>query len=379
MDYLKLVAQRESSLSQYAKRSSECAGRKESLSPSDKRTEFQRDTHRILHSLPFRRLKHKTQVFFAPLNDHICTRMEHALHVVSISSTICTNLGLNVDLAEAIALAHDIGHAPFGHKGEDVLDKLSKESWLHGFVHEAQSLRVIDRFIEKDGPLNLTYEVRDGVVCHCGEKYDQIIRPENSKDIKSVETSAAKQQLPATLEGCVVRMADRIAYLGRDFEDAVEARIIKSTDLPKDVYERLGKNNSEFIGNFINDILQESGDKNIVALSDGVFKSMQALVSFSLEKIYKSKQIQSQFQRIEIMLRDLFENFYSLIQETKRGIDIGNNYRSYFHQVFFQFLKDMKYSKEEKDAQIVIDFLAGMTDNFAIRAFQDLFLVSPPV
>ncbi|MGB8706355.1 MAG: HD domain-containing protein [Dehalococcoidia bacterium] len=378
MNYLQLVAKREKNLSQYAKQSNECIGRKKRLPPSDKRTEFERDTHRILHSLPFRRLKHKTQVFFAPKNDHICTRMEHALHVASISSTICINLDLNVDLAEAIALAHDIGHAPFGHIGETVLNKLSKENDLRDFMHEAQSLRVIDRFREKGNTLNLTYEVRDGVVCHRGEKFDQSIQPDRKKNIKAVESSDAKQQLPATLEGCVVRVADRIAYLGRDFEDATEAQIIRQDDLPGEVSKSLGKNNSEIIGTLIDDVIINSRADSI-NMSNEVFAGMEAFRSFNYERIYNSKPVQSQAQRIEGMLRDLFNTFYELVRETKRGKDIRNNYRGDFYQVFFEFLRDMQYSKEETDAQIIIDFLAGMTDNFAIRAFQDLFLISPPV
>jgi dGTPase len=379
MNYLQLVAEREKNLSSYAKRSSECIGRKKYLPSSDKRTEFERDTHRILHSLPFRRLKHKTQVFFAPKNDHICTRMEHALHVASISSTICTNLHLNVDLAEAIALAHDVGHAPFGHIGETVLNKLSKENNLPDFMHEAQSLRVIDRFREKGNTLNLTYEVRDGVVCHCGEKFDQSIQPDRKKNIKAVKPSDAKQQLPATLEGCVVRVADRIAYLGRDFEDAAEAQIIRQDDLPGEVSKSLGQNNSEIIGTLIDDVIINSRDGDSINLSDEVFAGMEAFRSFNYDRIYNSRPVQSQAQRIEGMLRDLFNTFYELVRETDRGKNKRNNYRGDFHLVFFEFLGDMQYSKEEIDAQIVIDFLAGMTDNFAIRAFQDLFLISPPV
>ena len=379
MNYLQLVAKRENNLSQYAKQSNECKGRKKRLPLSDKRTEFERDTHRILHSLPFRRLKHKTQVFFAPKNDHICTRMEHALHVASISSTICINLDLNVDLAEAIALAHDIGHAPFGHIGETVLTKLSRENALPDFMHEAQSLRVIDRFREKGNTLNLTYEVRDGVVCHCGEKFDQSIKPNRKKNIKDVKPSDAKKQLPATLEGCVVRVADRIAYLGRDFEDAVEAEIVRQNDLPGKVSKNLGKNNSAIIGTLIDDIITNSRYNDSISLSNKVFAGMEAFRSFNEEKIYYSKPVQSQAPRIEGMLRDLFNTFYELVRETKRGKKIRNNYHGDFHGVFFEFLRDMQYSRKETDAQIVIDFLAGMTDNFAIRAFQDLFLISPPV
>jgi dGTPase len=167
-DYLEVVRKREAHFSSYAKRSTDCVGRKRPLELDSHRTEFERDCHRILHSLPFRRLRHKTQVFFAPKNDHICTRMEHALHVASIASTICNHLDLNTTLAEAIALAHDLGHPPFGHLGEKALNKIHKQYKLPCFVHEAQSLRIIDHFKDRahNYTLNLTYEVRDGVVCH---------------------------------------------------------------------------------------------------------------------------------------------------------------------------------------------------------------------
>lgn len=170
------------------------------------RTDFQRDCHRILHSLPFRRLKHKTQVFFAPLDDHICTRMEHSLHVASVASTICLRLGLNSTLAEAIGMAHDLGHPPFGHAGEEALKLIHEKYKLPIFKHEAQSLRVIDLFKDKLHPeaLNLTYEVRDGVVSHSGEKPDKEVRPDIERDIKLVKPDDADHITPATLEGCVV-------------------------------------------------------------------------------------------------------------------------------------------------------------------------------
>lgn len=380
-DYLEAVRKREARFSDYARRSTECVGRRRPLTPDARRTEFERDCHRILHSLPFRRLRHKTQVFFAPKNDHICTRMEHALHVASIASTICNHLDLNATLAEAISLAHDLGHPPFGHLGERALNEIHKRYKLSHFVHEAQSLRVIDHFKDRahNYTLNLTYEVRDGVVCHYGEGQEQSLQPDRGKNIETVEPDAARKQKPGTLEGCVVRMSDRIAYLGRDFEDAVEAGIIKPGALPRDVEESLGKSNSEIVGSLTHDVIQQSKGLDKIQLSDEKFASYTKLKHFNIQKIYESRKLTTQYRRIHIILRDLFDLFYEVTRKTKRGQEKRDQYDGYMYKVFYEFLDDMQYPDEEVDAQIVSDFVAGMTDNFAIRAFQELFLVSPPV
>jgi len=380
-DYLDVVRKREAHFSSYAKHSIDGAERKRPLDPDNHRTEFERDCHRTLHSLPFRRLRHKTQVFFAPKNDHICTRMEHALHVASISSTICNHLDLNTTLAEAIALAHDLGHPPFGHLGEEALNKIHELHKLPRFVHEAQSLRVIDNFKDRahNYTLNLTYEVRDGVVCHYGEGYEQSLQPDREKDIKSVELTAARKQKPATLEGCVVRMSDRIAYLGRDFEDAVEAEIISKAELPEDVGEKLGKSNSQIVRTLVHDVIQASKGLDKIQFSDALFPYYMKLKNFNYRKIYRNRKLISQFERIYMILKDLSDLFYKVRKETKRSRGKRDRYDGYMHKVFYEFLDDMKYPTEAQDAQIVSDFVAGMTDNFAMRAFEELFLISPPV
>ena len=381
-DYRGLLDEKERTyFSQYATLSSQCLGRKRFLVPDSHRSEFERDCHRILHSLPFRRLKHKTQVFVAPKNDHICTRMEHALHVASICSTICIHLGLNVTLAEAISLAHDLGHPPFGHAGEEALSKIHEDYSLSAFAHEAQSLRVIDNFKDRahNYTLNLTYEVRDGVVCHWGEPNEQSLRPDREKDIKAVDTTAARHEYPGTLESCVVRVADQIAYLGRDFEDAVEAGIIERDCLPSEIKCCLGESNSEIIGTLVHDTIQESKEVDRIQFSDNVFTGFTQLKDFNYEKIYKSKEIDGQSGRIENILRDLFDAFFEAITEARRGQENRRCYEGYYYRVFFEFLDDMEYPENGVDAQIVSDFVAGMTDNFAIGAFQDLFLISPPV
>lgn len=379
-DYPEEIKEIEDRFSEYATRSTACLGRKRQLTMDSHRTEFERDCHRVIHSLPFRRLKHKTQVFVAPKNDHICTRMEHAMHVASISSTICTRLHLNVTLAEAIALAHDLGHPPFGHAGEDALKEIHRSCELPAFMHEAQSLRVIDNFKDRahNYTLNLTYEVRDGVVCHCGEEVEQRVEPDRNKDMTGVEMAAARCQRPGTLEGCVVRMADSIAYLGRDLEDAIEAGIIKKSDIADDI-KPLGDNNSEIIGTLIRDVIQQSKGVDSIRFSDEVFVGFKALKNFNYYKIYKSNQVNGQSGRISNILQDLFYLFLAAVKETSRGNENKNCYEGYYYTVFFNFLEDMEYTASEKDAQIVSDFIAGMTDNFAIRAFQDLFLISPPV
>lgn len=380
-DYYKSLSERERHFSEYATRSDKCSGRKNCLKKDSNRTEFERDYHRVLHSLPFRRLKHKTQVFYAPQNDHICTRMEHALHVASISSTICIHLDLNVDLAEAIALAHDLGHPPFGHVGEESMNRINGKYKLGAFSHEAQSLRVIDNFKDKahDYTLNLTYEVRDGVVCHCGELNEQSVEPNRQKDITLVDCTAARNQNPGTLEGCVVRIADRISYLGRDLEDAIEAEIITQEDIPHELTDYLGESNSEMIGKLIGDVIKESKWLDKITFSDNTAEIINKLKDFNTSAIYKNIKITKQKNRINNIIEDLYETFYQAITETNRGKQKKNGYDGDYYNIFFDFLKDMDYSDTEADAQIVSDFIAGMTDNFAIRAYQYLFLLSPPV
>lgn len=379
MGYLDSVAEtEEKSLSQYAKKSIECVGRKTDLTPDPNRTEFERDIHRILHSWPFRRLRNKAQVFYAPKNDHICTRLEHALHVASISKTICKHLKLNCDLAEAISLAHDLGHPPFGHIGEKILKKIHRNRHLPVFKHEAQSLRIIDRFSRNGQTLNLTYEVRDGVVCHCGEKLAKRISPDRKKDITLVEPYVARLQRPATLEACVVRFADIISYLGRDYEDATTAEITRKR-LPPEVTRVLGNTNREIIHKLICDIVQNSKEKDAIIFSDEVYSAIKSLYKFNIDNIYENKRITGQFDRIEQMLYDIFYLFLEVVEYSKRGKIKPRRYHGEAIIVFYEFLHDMNYSPREPNKQIVSDFVAGMTDIYATRVYQEMFLVSPPV
>jgi dGTPase len=369
-EYTKRIEELEGDFERWAKRSTKSLGRKYPLSDSPFRTPFERDTHRILHSLPFRRLKHKTQVFFAPNNDHICTRIEHSLHVASIAVTVCKRLYINPTLAEAIALAHDLGHPPFGHLGEVAMRAICRSNSLPHFKHEAQSLRVIDEFQNTfHDRLNLTFEVRDGVVCHWGEKDESDLVPAYRKNIKNVDVTAARKQRPATIEGCVVRICDTISYLGRDFEDACMAGLLKEDDLPDEIKNSLGQNNSEIIGSLVDDLVENSLNQKSLHFSKKIYKAMILMKAFNRKKIYESEELVSQQPRISVILRQLFNHFSKDLENIKERHDDD------YCRDFADFIKQMDYSDEVSAPQKVIDFLSGMTDNYALSCFESLIYV----
>lgn len=389
-DYEEKIRKLEDHFAPYAKRSTESLGRKNEISEDPFRTPFERDFHRVLHSLPFRRLKHKTQVFFSPKDDHICTRMEHSLHVSSISSTVCKRLDLNATLAESIAIAHDLGHPPFGHAGEKAIAQIQAEysgkdkaNELPPFKHEAQSLHVIDCFRNKlHEPLNLTYEVRDGVVCHWGELNEDSLKPQYDKDLKSVDITAARNQRPATIEGCVARMADTISYLGRDFEDACMAELIRPEDLPSDLRSTLApdanKNiNSQIIGTLINDLVDNSKEQDHLKFSDNISSAMKTMKDFNNQKIYWHPKLSGQERRIYLILNELFGYFLDILGDSNKFSKIIDEPQADLsRRVFAEFLDDMNYHPNYTNkAQTVTDFIVGMTDNFALTCFEDLFYV----
>ncbi len=312
-------------LSPYAKRSADSLGRNRAEEKCDFRTDFQRDRDRIIYSNSFKRLKNKTQVFFAPEGDHYITRLTHTLDVSQIARSIARSLSLNEDLAEAIALGHDLGHTPFGHVGERLLAKLSS----HGFLHNEQSLRVVD-VIEKNGRgLNLTQEVRDGILNH---------------------KSSGK---PSTLEGEAVSLADRIAYINHDIEDAIRAGILKAEDLPKDAVALLGNATKTRINTAIADIYKTSLGQPYVRMSDEIMQATNRLRSFMFERVYElaNKSIQ---ERSERMLTQLFEYFMAHAERLP--------------QPYLQLL-----DRDEKEI-VVCDYLSGMTDRYAISVFESLFI-----
>ena len=279
----------------------------------DIRGSYYRDTTAIIHSSPFRRLKHKTQVFYAPSNDHICTRMEHVLHVASIASTICRPLGLDTELAWAIGMGHDLGHTPFGHTGEKIISSLCTQRGLEPFEHEINSLRAVDFLSNNGNGLNLTYAVRDGIVSHNGESLNKRLVPTfKKKDMKSLVSRTGL--IPATYEGVVVRFSDTIAYLGRDFEDASRLGIVSSDDLPDIVKDRLGTTNSRIITALVNDLIQGADEEKGIGFSDYVFEAVKAFSEFNYQKIYRSRIMNGYteyFSRLINLIVDYLEKLYS--------------------------------------------------------------------
>jgi dGTPase len=314
-------------LSPYAVLSSQSKGRRVPEEKCSVRTDFQRDRDRILHSKAFRRLKHKTQVFISPEGDHYRTRLTHTLEVAQIARTIARALRLNEDLTEAIALGHDLGHTPFGHTGEDVLNGLMKA----GFRHEEQSLRVVD-VLEQGKGLNLTWEVRDGILNH---------------------TSRGS---PQTLEGQTVRISDWIAYINHDIDDALRAGILEPDDLPADIIQILGKTHADRIDTMIKDVIMESIDRPFVKMSQRVYEATAGLREFMFKKVYVGSSAKAQEKKAKIMLKLLFQYFMD-------------------HPDFLP-PEFNKIAEKEGIERGVCDYIAGMTDSFALAKFKELFMPS---
>ena len=383
----------ENALSPLAARSTLSRGRSMPETKCDVRSDFERDSGRILYSLDFRRLRHKTQVFFNPQNDHICTRMEHVLHVGYIANTIARSLDLNPELVHAISLGHDLGHAPFGHSGERRLNTLlQKVDPALFFEHEAHSLRVVDLLsgqsvagatngsgsnpgsegeaYEGRGGLNLTFEVRDGIVSHCGETYSENrLRPARAKTEADLHGPRALRGMPGTLEACVVRISDRIAYVGRDIEDAVRAGIMASEDIPKEITSTLGRSNGEIIDTLVTDIIRNSLGEDEIALGAEVGEALEALLHDNLDRIYKSEKIKRYEKTADNIIDGLFEALLPVAQDPERPVDAGNRVL----RGFDTFLRERRGGAGAPPAQRVADYIAGMTDSFASKCYEEIY------
>ncbi|MEW6110120.1 MAG: deoxyguanosinetriphosphate triphosphohydrolase [Nitrospirota bacterium] len=301
------------------------------------RTTFQRDRDRIIHSKAFRRLKHKTQVFLAPKGDHYRTRLTHVLEVSQIARTVARALRLNEDLTEAIALGHDLGHTPFGHAGETIL----REIHPGGFDHYKQSLRVVD-FLEREGQgLNLSHEVRNGIVKH--SKGKGLIIPDKKSDRAE------------TLEGQVVRVSDLIAYVNHDLDDALRADVIKKSDIPVKIIKTLGDSHAKRIDVMVKDIIYRSlaTDLEEVRMSDEISESAYTLRDFLYTQVYESPKLLQEFKKAKKILKDLYEYYLEHIEEV---------------------FKDIPPEKKLNKNRMVCDFIAGMTDSFALMTYEKLFL-----
>ncbi len=292
----------------------------------DMRSEFTRDYTRILFSEGFRRLKHKTQVFFAVENDHICTRNEHVNLVEAVSYTIANELGLNTELTKAIAIAHDLGHAPFGHGGEAILSQILQQHHYDKFWHERNSLHFVDsiELLQDDNQvyhnLNLTYAIRDGIISHCGEMKQQYIQKRNEY-ISLEDYTHPGQYNPWTYEGCVVKMADKIAYLARDIEDGLRLKIITKEQVLqlRDEINELTDymfsaiNNGSIVNYFICDIIENSNPKEGIGLSKKAFQIMNLIMSFNYKNIYKIDRVEIHNKYVSLILESLFNILYIIL------------------------------------------------------------------
>lgn len=374
-----LREKQEEYLSRYAVKSSESKGRVIKERDCPVRTIFERDSNRILYSEDFRRLRHKTQVFFTAKNDHICTRMEHVLHVGSISCTIARTLGLNQDLVQAIAYGHDLGHAPFGHSGEKVLNRCIKElDPSKEFQHERHSLRVVDKLASRIAGsnngikygLNLSYEVRDGIVSHCGERYDEYILTRNKdKDMADIYTENHRYSRPYTLEACVVRLVDKIAYVGRDIEDAVRANLIDTDSISKEITNVLGTTNADIINTLVIDMIENSYQKECIQLSWERGEALKALIQENNVNIYKSDKI----MRYEKNSENILEGIFNILKQ-----EINDPEKMKLSQIsslrnFYEYITSGRYDESDSDLDKIVDYIAGMTDNYANKCFEELY------
>lgn len=317
-------------LSPLAAKSSESRGREFAEEKCDIRTEFQRDRDRIIHSKAFRRLMHKTQVFLAPEGDHFRTRLTHTIEVSQIARTIARGLNLNEDLTEAIALGHDLGHTPFGHNGEDVLNSIHPG----GFEHNVQSLRVVDVLESTSSRrgMNLTAEVRDGILNHTGP-------------VK-----------PFTLEGQIVKISDRVAYINHDIDDALRSGVIAMEDIPESALKTFGYTHRERINNMVVDLLSESSGKDEIVQSPKFKEELNVLRKFMFSHVYKSGRVKREedLAKVEVVIKSLYE--YFLKNDKKLPEDL------------------QQIAKTDGINEAVKDYIAGMTDRFALNIYTDLFV-----
>lgn len=372
----------------------------------DLRSDFARDYTRIIFSQAYRRLKHKTQVFFAVEDDHVCTRSEHVNLVESISYTIAHQLGLNTELTKAIAVGHDLGHAPFGHGGETILTDIAKSHDLDKFWHEKNSLHFVDHIelLEDNNHyqhnLNLTYAVRDGIISHCGEMNQKYIQ-RRKEYINLNDYQYAGQYNPWTYEGCVVKMADKIAYLARDIEDALRLNVLTQSQIDElraqlnqmGNYQFHAINNGSVVNYFIHDVVENSCVEKGIGLSQEAFDKMKFIMKFNYQNIYLIKRVQVHEKYVSLILHSIFDFLYDyknhddFIKDLKQDLKqypklIGHylawlekyavieNYsrkKEYHNHVVYDFIHDSQAFEKS-----IIDYLAGMSDAFIIQLFNEL-------
>ena len=355
------------------------------------RSEFERDYTRIIHSTAYRRLKHKTQVFFSPENDHICTRIEHVTHVESISYTIAKNLGLNTELTKAIAVAHDVGHSPFGHEGEKILSEISNRDLGISFWHEKNGLELVDnielledteRFKQN---LDLTYAVRDGIISHCGEIDENCLKPRN-EFIDLNDYKFPNQYAPYTWEGCVVKISDKISYLCRDIEDAITLKIFKDIPGEEDII-----NNTNLINNLIYDLCENSSPEKGLCLSENALNLMNRIKALNYKYIYASDRIKPSTRYFRVVINEIYNLLKSMYdgQNTLNKLNDVSDIYPNLCKGFINFITDyydfdnrenlrlknkvlFSIDNEKDFYKAIIYYISGMTDNFAIEIYNEI-------
>lgn len=367
----------------------------------DIRSTFERDHTRIIHSSSYRRLKHKTQVFYSPSNDHICTRMEHVNHVESISYTLANYFGLNTELTKAISVAHDLGHSPFGHKGEKILSSIYKRDLGTSFWHEKNGLYLVDflKLLEDHHGVKqnlcLSYAVRDGIVSHCGEMDENALRPRTSKVDLEKEYLRPNQFQPFTWEGCLVKIADKISYIGRDIEDAFTLGILADMDL-KELYASLGYdseqkiNNTVLMNELIIDLCEHSSPENGLCFSSRGLELMNTVKAFNYEHIYLHPVLSASERYFSLVLNEIynrltvcfngvhtleslrsFEKFYpSLISNFVHWLETYADLPERSSDLHNVILYDLHSYPDY--CRAVLSFISGMTDNFAIEMYREI-------
>lgn len=368
---------------------------------NDIRDEFERDYTRIIHSNSYRRLKHKTQVFFSPENDHICTRIEHVTHVESISYTIANYLGLNTELTKAISVSHDLGHSPFGHAGEKILSEISTRDLGISFWHEKNGLDFVDfiELLEDDNRykqnLNLTYAVRDGIISHCGEIDENSIKPRD-EFIDLSEYVRPNQFAPYSWEGCVVKVSDKISYIGRDIEDAITLGILDNH--LEDLYNLLNYNSSDkkinntiIINYLVSDLCKNSSPEKGLCFSDEAYVLMNKIKQFNYKNIYLSDRLKPSIRYFNIVINEI----YNTLKNTFDGINtlkkleslskycpkLFNSFSSFMHSYYDLGDREnlklhsnviFKLENENDFYKCLLYYISGMTDNFAVEIYNEI-------
>lgn len=362
------------------------------------RDEFDRDFTRILNSNAYKRLKHKTQVFYAPENDHICTRIEHVNLVDSISYNIAEYLGLNTELTRAIAIGHDLGHSPFGHQGEKVLSQISEELLGEKFWHEKNGLYYVENIglledyngVERN--LNLTYAVRDGIISHCGEVDENSLKP-RKEYINLKNYTYPNEYSPYTWEACVVKISDKISYIGRDIEDALRMKVLSEKDVARinKIVETIKVSNSNIINYLVADVCMNSSPEEGLKFSKEALETMNGLKKFNLEKIYLGEFIQPSIRYSKLVINEVFYTLYKCFdnENTLKNLKKLKRYYPNLITEFIEWLanysnidcrKEEKYNnkilydlgKREDYARAILVYISGMTDNYIIKVYNEI-------